>query len=345
MGRGPRIVFALVTFSVVLAVATAGYWWARTVSPGPLRSPATLIIAKGAPAPEIASQLAAARVVASPYLFELAIRLAGAARPPKSGEYAFAAGISQRDVLEMLQDGRTVVHRLTIPEGLTTAQVIDRLQTAYGLAGEIGEMPKEGALLPATYTYSWGDSRLGLLNWMSREMRRAVDALWAERQPDLPLKSPEDAVILASIVEKETAVASERPRIAAVFLNRLRLGMRLEADPTVAYGVGGDSGSLGRPLTRTDLRTPHPYNTYMVAGLPPGPIANPGRAALVAVLQPAKSDELYFVADGQGGHAFARTYEEHKENVARWRALNRARAREDQDDDAKDAAGDATSGR
>ena len=345
MGRGTRIVLALFTFSAMLAVAAAGYWWSRTVSPGPLTEGTTLIIAKGASASEIAAQLAAAGVIGSPYLFELAIRLADPARPPKSGEYAFTARVSQRDVLAMLQDGRTVVHRLTIPEGLTTAQVVARLQAAYGLIGEIDEVPKEGTLLPATYPYSWGDSRQGLLNWMSRAMQRTVDALWAERYPDLPLQSPGDAVTLASIVEKETAVAAERPRIAAVFLNRLRLGMRLEADPTVAYGVGGDSAPLGRPLTRTDLRTAHPYNTYLVSGLPPGPIANPGKAAIGAVLQPIKSDELYFVADGQGGHAFARTLDEHKENVARWRALMRERVREDGDNETNDAAGDATGSR
>jgi UPF0755 protein len=273
----------------------------------------------------------------------LAVRLADPARPLKSGEYAFTARISQRDVLAMLQEGRTVVHRLTIPEGLTAAQVVARLQAAYGLAGEIGEMPKEGTLLPATYTYSWGDSRQGLLNWMSRGMQRTVESLWAERQADLPLNSPEDAIILASIVEKETAVPAERSRIAAVFLNRLRLGMRLEADPTVAYGVGADTAPLGRPLTRADLRTAHPYNTYLVPGLPPGPIANPGKAALAAVLQPIKSDELYFVADGSGGHAFARSFEEHKDNVAKWRALSRDRARDDQTDAPSDA-GDATRG-
>ncbi len=341
MGRGPRLVLAFLAFSVVLVVAAAGFWWSRTTSPGPLSGDTTLVIEKGASAPEIAAQLAAARVIASPYLFELTARLADPARPLKSGEYAFTAGISQRDVLEMLQEGRTVVHKLTIPEGLTVAQVVARLQAAYGLVGEITEMPKEGTLLPATYTYSWGDSRQGLLNWMSRAMQRTVQSLWAERQPDLPLKSPEDAVILASIVEKETAVPAERSRIAAVFINRLRLGMRLEADPTVAYGVGGDTSPLGRPLTRADLRTAHPYNTYVVPGLPPGPIANPGKAALGAVLQPIKSDELYFVADGSGGHAFARTFDEHKDNVARWRALNRERAHDGQSD-ATNEAGDTT---
>ncbi|MFO1154005.1 MAG: endolytic transglycosylase MltG [Rhodospirillales bacterium] len=341
MGRGTRVVLALFAFSSILVVAAAGLWWSRTVSPGPLRHDTTLIIEKGAASPEIAAQLAAAHVIASPYLFELAVRFSDPVRPLKSGEYAFPAHISQRDVLDMLQDGRTVVHKLIIPEGLTTAQVITRLQAAYGLVGEIAEMPAEGTLLPATYTYSWGDGRQGLLNWMSRGMHRTVDTLWAERQPDLPLKSPEEAVILASIVEKETAIPSERPRIAAVFLNRLRLGMRLEADPTVAYGVGGDTAPLGRPLTRTDLRRAHPYNTYVIAGLPPGPIANPGKAALAAVLQPIKSDELYFVADGAGGHAFARTYEEHKDNVSRWRALVRDRTRDDQNAPVNETGGAA----
>ncbi|MFO1127185.1 MAG: endolytic transglycosylase MltG [Rhodospirillales bacterium] len=325
MGRGARILLAVLTLSVFLAGAAVAFWWSHNVSPGPLARDTTLIIEKGAAAPDIIDQLAAAHVVSSPYLFQLALRLSDPPRPLKSGEYAFHAGISQRDVLQMLQDGRTVVHKLTIPEGLTTAQVVARLQAAYGLSGEIAATPGEGTLLPATYTYSYGDGRQGLLNWMTRAMQRTVESLWAERQPDLPLKSPEEAVILASIVEKETAIAAERPRVAAVFINRLRRGMRLEADPTVAYGVGGDAAPLGRPLTRNDLRTAHPYNTYLVSGLPPGPIANPGKAALSAVLQPIKSEELYFVADGSGGHAFARTYEEHRNNVARWRALVRDR--------------------
>jgi UPF0755 protein len=222
-----------------------------------------------------------------------------------------------------------VVRRLTVPEGLTSAQVIARLAEAPGLEGDAGPVPAEGTLLPATYPYTWGDSRAQMVRTMADAMRRTVRSLWATRAAGLPFETPEQAVILASIVEKETGIAGERPRIAGVFVNRLRQGMRLQADPTVAYGVGAAEGSLakgiGRALTRSDLRLAHPYNTYLVAGLPPGPIANPGRAAIAAVLQPAATDELFFVADGSGGHAFARTYDEHRANVARWRAVERSR--------------------
>jgi UPF0755 protein len=310
---------------LLLGVASGGYLWSHIVSPGPLVKPLTLVVPKGATPGEIALKLAQARVIASPLLFEAAIRFSSRDRPPKAGEYAFTPAMSAREVLAMLQEGRTVVRRLMVPEGLTTQQVIARLEAAAGLEGGPGPLPAEGALLPATYTYAWGDSREQMVRKMSEAMRRTVDQLWATRAPGLPFATPEEAVILASIVEKETGIAAERPRIAAVFVNRLKAGMRLQADPTVAYGVGGADGALGRPLSRADLRAAHPYNTYLVAGLPPGPIANPGRAAIAAVLQPATTDELFFVADGSGGHAFARTYEEHKANVARWRTIEDGR--------------------
>jgi UPF0755 protein len=337
-----RLLAGLIGAMAVMALL-AGAGWLRAIAPGPLDRDTTVIIAKGATTPEIADQLTEAGVLFEPYTFRIAGRVSGDDAPLRSGEYALPARIAPVAVLEVLRAGRTVVRKLTIPEGLTTAQVLARVEAAEGLAGDIGPTPEEGALLPATYSYSWGDNRAELVATMAQEMRTTVDRLWAKRGPGLPLASAREAVILASIVEKETAVAAERPRIAAVFLNRLNAGMRLQADPTVAYAAAGAAGaSLGRALTANDLRAAHPYNTYVISGLPPGPIANPGRASLTAVLQPATTDEFFFVADGSGGHVFARTYEEHKANVARWRAMRAEIARTEAGSPA--SASDTTAG-
>lgn len=316
-----RIAVVLLVALVGAAAISGALYWVVTKAPGPLAADRRLVIPKGSALPEIAQQLDDAGIVENALLFRGAAQVMGDDTPVHAGEYAFPAGATMLQVWELLRSGHTVIRKLTIPEGLTTAQVLQRLNAAEGLEGEVGTVPEEGTLLPATYPYTWGDSRPAILDKMAEEMHRAVDRLWSSRAPDLPLSSPHDAVTLASIVEKETGIAAERPRIAAVFINRLRLGMRLQSDPTVIYAMAGGAGPLGRPLTLSDLRTEHPYNTYRVAGLPPGPIANPGRAALAAVMKPTATDELYFVADGSGGHAFAKTYEEHKANVARWRAL------------------------
>jgi len=221
-----------------------------------------------------------------------------------------------------------VAHRLTIAEGLQTTQILAQITAAPQLTGSVlGEdqvLPQEGALLPETYHFSRGDSRAELVARMGRDMRQVMAAAWAGRAAGLPFKSAEEALIMASSVERETSLAGERPHVAGVFVNRLRLGMLLQSDPTVAYGINPD-GPLGRPLTRADLKTDHPYNTYVRKGLPPGPISNPGRAAIEAVLRPMATDDLYFVADGAGGHVFAKTLAQHNRNVAKWRKLERAR--------------------
>lgn len=299
--------------------------WIRYTKPGPLTEARTLIIPRGSGVGEIAHQLWHAGVIADPYSFELGVRIDGNAPRLRSGEYAFAAHIVGRDVAGELATGRMVVRRLTVPEGLTTTQVLALVQTAEGLEGDIGPAPAEGELLPQTFFYSWGDSRRQMVARVRRAMADTVAQLWAGRAPDLPLRRPEEAVILASIVEKETAVAEERPRVAAVFLNRLRQGMRLQADPTVIYGLTSGRGALDRPLSHGDLETPSRWNTYVIDGLPPTPIGNPGRAALEAVLHPAQSEDLYFVADGTGRHVFARTLVEHNRNVARLRGSERSR--------------------
>ena len=228
--------------------------------------------------------------------------------------------------MDILVDGETVVRRFTLPEGLTRARALELLSKAEGLVGAVDARDvEEGQLLPDTYHFGFGDRRADLLARMRTAMTDTLDALWQTRAPDLPLDGPREALILASIIEKETAAADERARISGVFINRLGRGMRLQSDPTVAFALTGGKEPLGRELTRRDLRVRHPYNTYVVDGLPPGPICNPGRRALEAAVRPARTDALYFVADGAGGHAFARTLKEHLVNVSRWRRLRENR--------------------
>lgn len=243
----------------------------------------------------------------------------------KAGEFAFPAGASLRGVLAVLRTGKPVQHRVTIPEGLTALQVAQVLTRADALDGAV-ETPAEGSLLPDTYSYERDATRAAVVDRARRAMVRALDAAWAARAPDLPLTDAKAALVLASIVERETSRPEERPRVAAVFLNRLRRGMKLQSDPTVVYGASGGLGVLDHGITRAELDRDDPYNTYRIPGLPPGPIAMPGAASLRAVTQPATGDELFFVADGTGGHVFARTEAEHNRNVTRWREVERQRA-------------------
>ena len=245
-----------------------------------------------------------------------------------------------RDILELLNRGGNVIRQIVVPEGLTSWQVVEMLRLEPELEGEVGELPIEGSLAPAGYDFQRGDERQAILDRMREEQAAIVDAAWAARAPDLPLASPEELVTLASIVEKETGVAEERPIVASVFVNRLRRGMRLQTDPTVIYGITNGEGTLGRGLRASELATVTPYNTYAIAGLPPTPIANPGRAAIEAAANPEESTYLYFVADGTGGHAFASTLDEHNANVAAWRRIEVERvAAERAEQAAAEAAG------
>lgn len=321
MRRGARIITFGSLVVACLAILSAFLIADRYRRPGPLMSAISVIVPKGADVAEIARRLKVANVISDPLIFRLGARAEGVDGSLKAGEYRFDPGVSMQQALAMLRRGETLVRRITVPEGLTSKEVVSLVGEAEGLEGEIAAVPVEGALLPETYTYSWGDSRSEMIRRMSATMSAALDELWTTRVEGLPLASPRDAVILASIVEKETAVPEERPRVAAVFLNRLRLGMKLQADPTVTYALHG-KGAPPRPLSLADLQHASPYNTYVADALPPGPIANPGRASLQAVLRPALSEDLYFVADGNGGHTFARTLDEHNRNVLRWRKLN-----------------------
>lgn len=318
-----RLIWRLLAVFVIAALAFVGWSTASFYGRGPNAVETTVVLESGAGVNTIARTLREAGVISNPFVFRSGVRLTGNSRGLRAGEYLIPGRTSPRGVMDLLLAGRTVLHRLTIAEGLTVAEVFAAVQAAEGLDGEVLEDTSEGTLLPETYYFALGDNRAALLARMAEAMRETLNELWAARAEGLPFKSPDEALSLASIVEKETGVSAERARVAAVFINRLRRGMRLQSDPTVVYSLTQGAAPLGRALTRKDLKTDNPYNTYLNRGLPPGPIANPGRAAIEAVLHPLETEELYFVADGNGGHAFATTLPEHQRNVNRWRKLQR----------------------
>ena len=295
----------------------------RLTAPGPLQADKIVVIAPHSGVPDILSHLEEEGVIDSPLLLNAALFVEGNRSNLKPGEYLFRQNASARDVMDTLITGKQILHSITIPEGLTTAQILDRLRDADFLAGDIHESPKEGSLLPETYKVPRGMPRDALIRKMEKDQEDAINRIWRRRSPDNPLKSSYELVTLASIVEKETGKADERPRVAEVFLNRLTKHMKLQSDPTIVYGLVGGKGTLGRGILKSEVEQPTPYNTYVIEGLPPGPIANPGVAALEAVANPSRTKDLYFVADGTGGHAFAETLDQHAKNVARWRQIEK----------------------
>jgi len=319
-----------VAATLLLIVILAGGWVVWTYrGPGPAAASGattSVMLERGSGVTQIARALKKAGVIGSSQVFLMAVKLTGAARDLKAGEYEFKSRASMARVLADIRAGKVVRHLVSVPEGWTSDMVVDAVLRQPVLVGPI-DTPTEGVILPDTYQVERGEKRNEVIRRMELAQQKLMSELWANRQPGLPFKTPEEAVTLASIVEKETALPSERPRIAAVYINRLRQGVRLESDPTTIYGIS-KGRPLGRGLTMSELVTATPYNTYRIDGLPPGPIANPGRAALAAVLDPPKTTELFFVANGQGGHVFASTYEEHQRNVTRWRAIERAQAAE-----------------
>jgi UPF0755 protein len=320
-----RVVFSLLLMIIVIVAGAGGAaMWGMIAAqaPGPLDEPVNVVIEQGQPTTGIAMALEREGVISDHRLFVIANYLTRSrAGPLKAGEYEFPAEASISQVLSILRSGRAVVHKVTVPEGWTSAQVVERVNAHEALIGEIEEIPPEGTLLPDTYVFQRGVERNVLLARMRDAQAALLDDLWDKRASDLPFDTPEEAVILASIVEKETAVADERQEVAGVFVNRLRRGMRLQSDPTIIYGITNGEQRLDRPIRRSDIDEATPYNTYRIDGLPPTPIANPGRESIAAVLQPGSTDHLYFVADGSGGHAFARTLDEHNANVRRWRQI------------------------
>ena len=296
---------------------------------GPLKTGQTIVIKEGASLPKISAELQTKGVIENEFIFRYGVQLSGAAGELKAGEYAFTPGMSMREVMDTIRSGKGIVYKVTIPEGWTTEKIYARVAANEVLEGEMPEMLPEGSLMPDTYPFQRGTTRKEVIEQMKRAQDRFLEEVWERRINDLPIKSKEEMVTLASIVEKETGKSDERPRVASVFINRLKRGMRLQSDPTIIYGIFGGAGKpKDRPIYRSDIDTPTPYNTYTIEGLPPGPIANPGRAALEAVANPSITEDLFFVADGTGGHVFAKTLEEHQANVVRWRAIEKRRKEE-----------------
>ncbi len=332
--------FLLVLFVLGgLAAGGAAYWaWERFNAPGPLKEDTFVMIEPGDGLNAIASKLRETGVISrdDPFnlgvlddatIFKLGTRYLEQQGKLKHGEYKVPAQSSMKQVMELLVSGKVIQYSVTVPEGRTSQMVLRILNADTVLTGDLRAAPAEGTLLPETYLFTRGTTRADILRRMERDHAALAEKLWANRKADLPYKTLEEAIILASIVEKETGVASERPQVASVFVNRLRKGMKLQSDPTIIYGLTGGE-PLGRGIRKSELEKATPYNTYLIDGLPPTPICNPGRASLEAVINPPDTDYLFFVADGTGGHAFAATLEEHNENVRKWREIEAQRAKD-----------------
>lgn len=321
-----NVISVLIVVGLALLVAI-GIAKREFSAPGPLQEDVVVLLPKGAGLKDTSRLLALNGVVgpgfSGEFLFRLGARYRREDRAIRYGEYRIPAEASMADVLAMLVAGKTVGHKLTVPEGLTSFQIVELLRGSEVLTGEIEDLPAEGSLAAETYTLERNQSRKVVLKQMADLQAAVLAEAWEKRAPDLPLESPDEVLILASIVEKETGVASERPRVASVFVNRLRRGMRLQSDPTVIYGLTEGKEVLERGLRRSELDRATPYNTYVIDGLPPTPIASPGRDAIMAVVNPEETDFLYFVADGTGGHVFAKTLAEHNRNVAEWRKIEK----------------------
>lgn len=322
-------------FVLILACMAAAVFYLVRMEfdrPGPLTVSTVLVVPRGEGTSSIAERLQRDGIIADRRIFMTSVfyfmHLKGQGSL-KAGEYQFDKHASMRQVLDTLIEGKSIQYKVTFPEGWTSQQIVARLISNPELNGEVIEIPREGSLLPDTYSFGTKDTRKDIVQRMQHAQTKFVAKMWEERDPDIMVQTPEEALILASIVEKETGRAEERPHIASVFHNRLKKRMRLQSDPTIIYGLVGGAGIRDHPITQSELEQENPYNTYKIDGLPPTPIANPGRAAIEAVLKPAKTKDLYFCADGTGGHAFAPSLAAHNKNVAKWRKIEREmRARE-----------------
>ena len=327
--RNPFVVVgnAIITLLIILMIgAGTAYYYGRQIleSPGPLQEDKVVNIPARAGKRDIADVLQREGVInINPWFFIGGVLALKASQDLKPGEYQFQKNASVRDVIGTIVEGKVVQHAVTIPEGLTSEQIVARLSDSDIFTGSVREIPREGTLLPETYKFPRGTPREQVIQRMQQAQKRVLAEIWERRNPDVPLRAPDQLITLASIVEKETGKADERSRVAAVYVNRLRQKMKLQSDPTIIYGLVGGKGTLGRPIKRSEITQPSPYNTYVIEGLPPGPIANPGRASLEAVANPARTRDLFFVADGGGGHAFTETYDQHQKNVAKLRSMEK----------------------
>lgn len=312
---------AIAVVGIIAGVAVIGWGIKYYNAPSKTQEEITVIIPKGSGFEGATNILHENGVIEHPLAFSIAAVVLDKSHLIKAGEYAFPAGTSPKEVLSSLVEGKTVVHKITIPEGLTTTTVLALVEADDRLSGDIPADIQEGELLPDTYYFSRGDNRSELVGRMKRDMRSLLMELWEKRRPDLPFRTPQEALVLASIIEKETGVSSEYRTVSSVYINRLRKGMLLQADPTVIYAVTKGKEPLGRPLKYSDLRMKSPYNTYVTLGLPPGPIASPGRRALSAAFDPEETNYIFFVADGRGGHNFSVTLDEHNSFVSQFRAI------------------------
>ena len=327
--RHPLVIVGCAFFTVLIAISvTVGgalfVGKQHFDAPGPLAEDKVVNIPRGLGIKEIADVLQREGVIDEPWEFiggAIALKARGEL---KYGEYQFIKHASLSDVVSTIIDNKVVQHAVTIAEGLTSEQIVARLLENTSLSGQIKEIPREGTLLPETYKFTLGMPRDQIIQRMQAAHKRVLAEVWEHRAQDIPINSPEQLVTMASIVEKETGKPDERSRVASVFMNRLKSKMRLQSDPTIIYGLTAGKGSLGRPILRSEIDQHTPYNTYVIDGLPPGPIANPGRASLEAAAKPARTKDLYFVADGTGGHAFAENYDQHQKNVAKLRAIERS---------------------
>lgn len=321
---------ALTVLIVGLALLFGVIVWGQRqyAAPGPLAEPLLMEVDRGEGLSSIAAKLEDGGAIRNESMFRIAARYSKQDQGLRYGEYEIPAGASMKDILALMNRGGNVLRQIVVPEGWTSWQVVELLNGRDDLSGEIAEVPGEGSLAPAGYDYQRGDSRQALIDRMRGRQEEILAEAWANRKQGLPLSTPEELLILASIVEKETGVPDERAMVASVFENRLREGMRLQTDPTVIYGLTEGREALGRGLRASELSRPTPYNTYVIQGLPPTPIANPGKAAIEATANPADGDMRYFVADGTGGHVFAASLSEHNRNVAAWRRIEAERLRE-----------------
>jgi len=319
---GNAIFTILIVLAIVVGTAVV-LGKQRFDTRGPLAEDKVVNIPRGLGIRDIADLLMREGVIDQPWTFVGGVIVLKARDELKFGEYQFPKQASLHDVISTIVEGKVVLHQISVPEGLTSEQIVQRLLDMDILNGNIREVPREGSLLPESYKFTRGTPREQVIQRMQQGQRRVLQEIWDHRVADLPLKSPEQLVTLASIIEKETSRPEERTRVAAVFVNRLKQRIKLQSDPTIIYGLVGGKGTLGRPIMESEIRQPTPYNTYVIEGLPPGPIANPGRASLEAAANPARTKEIFFVADGTGGHAFAENYDQHQKNVERLRAIER----------------------